>query len=925
MRKVYLLFVMLLMSLTATVSAQEGESTVTNWDGSAKSITLKSGEAQTFSYQADAKGTFYVFCKDQSINSSLKVSLSGGWWADGDYVADSPLQNVSSYENGLGFYGTISVWDGDLIRFTLQASENSENPEATVSFTLESLFFDSSVKGSSWESPIDLTVGGGMTIPVYTNHETDFFNGFSNLTFCRFTAPSDGVVNVRSAQYEILYMQEDLFDGSTRFSSAIESNTTQYAHEFAVTKDKAYLVAIPNARPDYIGLNMVADRIGESCSFPIEVGTLPTSLNLVKGHNWVKMDVSDLGEQTMLELAISAGWNGTITYWQSCLVQQEETLGSDSATCEAKTFYKNLDPNFTLNNDYQYIDIYVKDVESIENGVSLSLRAPQAGETCAMAIPVTSGETTISGPARDYWYVYTPTKDGEITLSCTALLSRIQTSCEGSNQLDLKGEHTYRVYAEQPVLINVRKSSTDDKSLTITEQAAIPGVYCDYPIDAVIGTDFVVADRLTNSGKEFQTTYIRFTAEQSGYAVFETSNDAWTTQYWTLNFRNECNGRTLPITCTEFEDPNSGALSFRYKLAVSEGLTYIFELTSSSNGGKNIIATSRYEAAQPGETCEDPIIITELGQNIALTGAADITTWLTYTADKSGFYTIACCARGTRQVLVGDCNASKKTISGDTSYDNYYMRGYGKLKVYVEEGTPFFIYIKTNNTPYVDEATAQEDPFFVNVTFSEPRPGETFAGAIAAEAGVTYDMPTGNDAFDTWYTYTIPAQMEQLIEIGSEVMNYANLTFYNADNTTMSSYKGDFTQESVFNDDNKICGKKYNFVTGNEPRVVYIYAAVQKSPITWKISQPLPVGIQNAQATTLTIAPNPNNGVFTVTVPAVENGATVVVRTLAGAEVYNAPLTATRTTVNLSGKLGAGIYLVTVNNGNTTTGKMIIK
>lgn len=915
MRKCYFFFAMLLMSIAMTVKAQEP--TVTVWDGKALQVTIKSGETQTFSYTAEDRGTLYILSNNQSEYTSVRVAMQGGVWVDGAYEEDYIIEDTEEgYENGLGVYGKISVIEDTEIRFTITGSVNEENPNATTSFTLKSMFFKNNVGGSSWENPIQLELNQSTSLPVYKNYQDDMFPDYRDLTFVRFVAPSDGVACIVVPIYKILYMQEDLFDGSAPFASCTET-TNANEHEFAVKKGCAYLVALPISRPETVLFKMNSDRVGGTCNYPTELTAIPANLSLVKGHNWFKMDVSELGTKQIMDLSVSEGWQGTITYMENCLYAQE-VLGNDNVTGTAATFHKNLDPQNTGNDDYLYIDIVLNDQEQVENAASITLREPQESETCTMAVPVQAGEKAFEGEARDYWFVYTSDKDVNIQLSAKNAIRYVSNGCGRSNSLS--PNQKYRAYADTPIYICVNMSQAGKDTLNITEEEIVAGTYCDYPLDFKLGDPIAIKDRII-TGEDMTTTYLRFQAEKSGFAYIETTNVNWTENYWTVTVKNDCSGWSLPVDRYEDEDPVTGDLLIRYKIAVTANETYIFSLTAGANGGKDILATSRFEEPETGSICENPFLITTLGENIAINSEANTISWFSYTADKSGFYTIRTCVRGTCSVKTGDCTAKETYLRTDNSYNNAYMRGYSIAKIFVEEGTPFFIYTKSNNAPYSDE-----DPFFVNVTFSEARPGEAFSGAIEAQEGIKYDVPSGADAFDTWYVYTIPAHQEQIIEIGSDVMNYANLTFYADENTTLFSYKKDFTMETVFNANNQMCGKKYTFAEAETDRVIYILASVQNNPIWWTIHKSVPVGVEHVGAqNTLTVSPNPNNGIFSVSVPALEAGASVSVQTLAGAEVYSAPLTATTTTVNLSGRLNAGIYLVTVTNGTTVTGKMIIK
>ena len=94
------------MGLNVALYAQQEEAaTVTAWDGSNKSITLGRGGKQTYAYTATQKGRLYIYADNQDVNDKAPVTIWGGWYSCGEYVADSPLQEAGTYENGVGVYG----------------------------------------------------------------------------------------------------------------------------------------------------------------------------------------------------------------------------------------------------------------------------------------------------------------------------------------------------------------------------------------------------------------------------------------------------------------------------------------------------------------------------------------------------------------------------------------------------------------------------------------------------------------------------------------------------------------------------------------------------------------------------------------------------------------------------------------------------
>lgn len=923
MRKLNYLLGILFLSIATWSSAQE--TAPIEWDGNAQTVTLKSGETKTFRYTAAEEGLLYIYSKSQN---SLRVTLAGGLWMDDAYNEDALLQDTGDYDNGYGVYGSTKVMESYEIRFTLTAAVDVEDETATTSLVLQSAFFDANTwksgfywKGQNWENPVALTMNETVSIPVYDNTDTDSFEAYNKLTFCSFTAPSDGTVSLKATPYEILYLQEDLI-GSEEFKACIESSSERNMHQFPVKAGKNYIVAIPNDHPDNVSVKMIADRAGATCADPTDIIPSQPSYDLQNGHNWFIMDVSDLGTAHILDLSCKEGWEGSISYWTNCL-NKSDVLSGNTVAGTAATFHKNLDPNFTKNTEFLYIDVYMDSRGPVENGVTFTMREPNDGETCSTAIPANIGKNAIEGDARDYWFSYTPEEDGTLSLSSTSSILYYLPYCGSSNNADLEGNHQYRVYADKTVYIGIRKYDAEASELNIAVVPVTPGQNCDYPIDLELGQPVSIKE--ASRSDYLETVFFRLTPEQAGYVYVETTCEGWTENYWTLQMRPSCNGTVLPFDRTEFEDENTGALGLRYKFAVSADIPYILHLTYGQNGGKDIEFTVRYEEAEQGGTCESAIAITELGKDIAIAGEKDLTVWYTYTADKSGFYTIKGCARGNRQVKVGDCSAKVTTLASDGSYDNAYMRGYFSGRVYVEEGTPFFIYIKTNNEPLADE-----DPFFLNVTFQDVRPGEVFSNAIEAQAETPYALNNDSEAYEKWYSYTIPANSETTIKLTAATPTlYTMLTFYSDENTILKSYgtTPDYTDVQE-KDGYTIVSRTYTFTVSDADRTIYIKTPVPVATVegaTWTI-RGKGNAIDNVQANAkLTVTPNPNNGIFSVSVPAVEEGAYISIRNMAGAEVYKASLTRNVTNINLNGKLGAGMYLVTVNNGAAVTTKMIVK
>ena len=417
---------MLLSCFATTVHAQQEASTVIEWNGKNKSFTMRLDSLITLSYKATEQGTLYIYSDNQSMYDNVPVSIWGGLYADGTYNTDFPLEDAGPYGNGLGVYGKIKVWPGDEVRFTL--STPAEAGGVMTRFTLKSLFFKEDFGGDTWENPIELTQDATVAVPVYKNYDVDYLDEFSNATFCRFTPPTDGVASILTEDYLIYYIKEEAY-GSEKLK-AVPQDVATNDHEFVVEKGKAYLVLIPNNRPTNITFTMSSDRIGGNCKAPIELETFPATLDLVKGDNFFRMNLDGLGESYIMELAAAAGWKGTITYMDNCDYESEE-LQPATIDGTGASYILNLSPQFMGHE--LIMNINVTDVDAAKGAVTLKLREPAAGECMDKAIAIQAGENPFSGPARDYWFVYTASQDAELSVATTGTLKHMLYSHGGGN------------------------------------------------------------------------------------------------------------------------------------------------------------------------------------------------------------------------------------------------------------------------------------------------------------------------------------------------------------------------------------------------------------------------------------------------------------------------------------------------------------
>lgn len=913
MRKTFYTLLMLFVGIVSTAHAQQEAATITEWNGSNKRLRMRADSLITFSYTATENGTLYIYADDQDVADNVHVSIWGGWYHDGAYDSDSPLQEAGSYENGVGVYGWIKVFAGDEIRFTLSTPEEAEGVMAIL--TLKSVFFNENIKGDSWEQPIALTQNEKVTLPVYKNYDSDYLSDLSYATFARFVAPSDGVASIYTSQYLIYYIEEGLYGSVDEPLKYVSQDISTDDHEFVVKKDSAYIIIVPNSRPADITFKMTSTRLGESCKAPIEVSSFPTTLDLVKGNNYYHIDLTDIGDKYIMEMSTVAGWNGSITYMSNCNYESDEYLPVDIKG-SAMNQLLNLDPLFAGNE--LIINYKVTSPASVKGAATLTLREAAEGESLDKAKVISAGETTFSGLAHDYWFAYTSSKDVELSINTTGTIKHVLYSRTSGNIMN--GDNKYRLSEGQTIYLCVT-ANEGANSITLTEKAIEAGDYCDMPIIFSLGEKVIIKDR----GDDVMN-YRQFTAEKSGFAIFETTSKNVIDYYWSIYFRTECSGKTINYIREDITDSKGNITARTYKIPVTEGTTYLFEIMSFANEGADVIFTSRLEEANEGDICATAIAIAQLGDTITIDNTPESTVWHKYVADRTGFYTTyAKLGRGSNlKIKVGDCEASEINGSDDNRYSNAYMAGYKLCKVYIEKGETLYICTTIN----ADPGDTDGNNYYIVPTFAEARPGERFAAPITAVLGTKYTLTTGTDGYETWYAYTMPANQEVTITISSTIKNYSSLTFYKDEKTSLSAYKNDFTQTNIVNDEGVTIGKSYLFAPADAEYTVYIKAPIATiaEPVVWQI-----VGGDNGIEhivgnLVVTVYPNPSDGAFTVSVPAAAEGATITINTLSGSTVYHAALTQGNTAIDLRGQLNTGIYLVTVSSNNkVATSKLIIK
>lgn len=822
----------LFVGVTTVAFAQEEAETVQAWDGSNHKIEMFVGDKLTFEYTATEDGTFYIYADNQDVNDNVPLDIKGGWYHDGGIAEEDSLQDAGNYDNGTGVYGWIRVFENDVIRFTVTALETGEGQ--LTEFTLKSLFFKSGYGGDSWENPIVLTLNKEVAIPTYPNNSPEVLLGINdrnNVTFCEFTADFSGVASIYTNEYLVYVLEENNLGNPETPFKAVSQDVKNNNHEFVVTSGTDYLVVIPNTRPTKITLKKTADRVGLSPKFPVEITSFPAELDLVKGNNYYAFSHELIGDNKMLEIAVAAGWNGTITYMEDPTEESKE-LAADAVNGTAKTFVKNVDPRY-LDGNKVIINFNMTDKSNFASAATLKLRAPKAGESFSTAKAAVLGTNTIDGAAGDYWYAYTAEFDGEYSIKAEEGNTIKHVNYTAASEVK-NGDNVYRVNAGQTIYVCIT-TAQENTTFSISGKEIVAGDYRDKPI-------YFELDETISFQCQGIVRYYSFEAKEDGFAIFQSVG-------WSLHFYldGQESGQLNPQLDREEMD---GDYAYIYKLAITAGQRYVVavECAIDKNDkeqsqfiGKDITITTAFgEPAAAGDICSNAIEIKDIDKTINLDYAFDKIKWHKYTAGKDGFYIVKAKLgyAANMTTKVGDCDAAETNAGSDNSVKDAYMAGYKMAKVYLEKGQTLYIYTKTGHS---NDENLYGANFYLTISFAEARPGEALAVAIEAEPYTDYTvMKNDEEGYEQWYVYTIPAGKEVSISMTASVKYISKCLNFCPIEDAYKYLKTntDYVQSNITNEEGTIIGKKFDFVTIDTDRTFYIKVSTINAmyyPVTWKI------------------------------------------------------------------------------------------
>ncbi len=914
MKRTNYFVMMLLFAILHVMGSQRGYAVdPIIWDGTDLPVTLKAGESETFSYTATQQGYLYIMAPKASTN--LGLTISGGLYANDDYVSDKAFTIAEPYDNGAGVFATIHTNVGDEIRFTIKAatSKGSDAIKET-SFTLQSSFYDENYGGDTKDRAIEIPFDTEVLLPIYENTFPEYHKYLSHTTFIRFNAHVDGLASLVTSEYLIYYIDEDEY-GYSEMKFAVQASMTD-DHEFPIERYHNYIIMIPNTRPISATLKLTADTPGQLATYPIDVQSFPTTLSLSKGNNWYRMDVRERGTNYMMDVVAKAGWNGHIEYWSDVNNVNDWVCADSINGASDTTIVKNL--HLTRLGTFDYLYLNIQSETDVKDALTLSLRQPkEEGEDFSTAKSVQAGENTFVGTHYENWFTFTATKDCQLEITADTMLSYI---CYNGAEANIMNEfNLYRVFEGDKLYICVKSPDKATHTLSIKEHNLVVGDYCDLPIDFVLGNDIVIEDR----GEQIMN-YRRFQAQESGTAIFETTSPLWVENGWSVVFRTDCDAKALDFKRSEYEDENTGDLGLAYEVSVTKGQTYIIEITSFSNEGNEAILHTRFQGATDGTNYETALLIPALNEQVSIPNQPELTRWFTYEADKTGFYTIKSkIGQGsTMRTMIGETPDNMVNSTTDNSYEEAYMAGYKVSKIYVEQGKRFYVCIHISSSPGDTGGTDR----YLSVSFAEPRPGEYFGNPIEAEENEVYQLPNTDDSYDIWYRFSIPANTECLFAIASDITPaYGSLHFYADEHTELTVAGGHFVLEN-HHVNNQLGGKNYTFAECDSVRTIYIKAGYQKNPHYWtiKLSKSSSIETVEGHQPQAIVTGDTQMGGLLLTIPEklATKGCKVVLANVGGQTLYEAFTTTVHTTLPAT----KGIHLITIHyaNGQSQTIKVAL-
>lgn len=896
------------LELVADGGDGDDEPVAEPWDGTTKSVTIASvDDSKTFIYTATQNEMFYLFSKV----SSYDVKFAGK-------VVDTPDSEFEgeAYDNLVGGYAAIKLWEGDKLQFTVTSTEftDEENTDGKFprKFNINSLAvplgMGGSLPGSEYEfSSIKLQLDAETIIPVNeANHELNpFFVDYSELTWLSFTATETGLANIDIEEYVIfVYDDPDKIwmtdkDGNITYKPMrVVQDAEDNSHEFAVKAGTTYYVAITNNRPAKATLKFRKVDEGGECVLPIDITSETSTLSVKAGQTWYNYTMTKKEDSAfnILEFSSNNNWTGTVQYFVDC--SDAEPVVHEIAA-GAKSYFE-MD---TTRVNYL---ICVNSASAVTDAIKLVQRDPKAGESILNPQVAQLGDNTYGGEKRNYWYTYTTTKDCMLKITYPTNALTLITLGFGTTNVANPGETTcvVRVNAGEEYRMRFNVSDKNQASFKIEETEIPVGDYCDVPRLFNLNEDIVMKNR--NAVEEWYA----FTAPEDGVVEFQVEDPIWVRDYWSCGIVKECGGNQDKLKAEEA----IGRLTYHY--SVLKGEVYRFTVYQFTNGGTDIIIKTKFTPAGEGESCDKAISIDFDKAVICKDVASE--TWYEFVAPEAGeYYLVSSLGQGaTLSYKVGDCS-TEATIAAVKDF--MYGRAYVTLNLEKDQIVKICAAISKDKP--------EDQDYDYSLIVRKKAQGDDLETPFAAKAGEYYTLGGGNvmtAATLEGYVYSITAtdaKLEFTVLTKEAYFSGNFFVYYEGERigftpvkTRIDNEDGTYTYTYTLTNAAIETGKTYTVLF----------------PFTvdgFNLGTSLITGIESTESVSkVIVCPNPSDGNFQVNLGELSaEGALIEVIDMAGVVIYKEYATSTIVSVNLKG-ITAGVYFVRVcADGKNAVAKLIVR
>ncbi len=570
------LFLSAAMVMTAALGAFAQDSFET-------ALTLQTGANASTAYQVDYyKGAYFKYtASENTVLAVTSVNGSGIYFYNEDHSGNYDAS--SSYDEYSVATYALAVSAGQTIYVFANQGYGDTSDEVNCMVAIHKSYGDTTA-----DAPV-----------VAEDGQTYWFG--SKEGYLSYTAAEDGVLVLTQSGYD---------NATTSTVDGVTTNLTDNDHKFnlSVTAGKTYLIHTSNYySPFSMAVQFTQPKQGDILENPfiLAIG----NNNLPKGAQKYYYKFTNDEDAGFLNLTIPGG-----------VVLSARTVGSswDNLLGHAEGTAR-----ITVDMDQEIIIIADRSSEAESDGVLVAeYKTPEAGETEALAIAITSSDAVSTAAGQETYYSIKNETGVAAQLFVNVITEGISSYGTSTVTVKAKGasygqtigtgdEFKQECTAGTEYIIVVKNNSESPIEFSAWVKALEAGDSYNKPIAAVLGQNEVAA-----AGQKFYS----YTATKECKLSITVGNKETTT----LFFPNSAGDEYTGIDGVTSKDGE-------YTLAATAGNPVIFRMTGAAAGETFTIAEQAYG---PGETRATAIEMTS--NVIELGDLAPYKTWYVYSVAKDG-------------------------------------------------------------------------------------------------------------------------------------------------------------------------------------------------------------------------------------------------------------------------------------------------